>query len=57
MTLSDERLRRCGLTLRCAPVSDGFARAVCGQHGFVSVTRMTGEGAVLLVVPENGTAR
>ena len=29
--------------------------AICGQHGFISVTRMTGEGAVLLVVPENGT--
>jgi hypothetical protein len=29
--------------------------AICGQHGFVSVTRMTGEGAVLVVVPENGT--
>ena len=29
--------------------------AICGHHGFVSVTRMTGEGPVLLVVPENGT--
>lgn len=29
--------------------------AISGQHGFVSVTRCTGEGAVLLVVPENGT--
>ena len=29
--------------------------AICGQHGFVSVTRMTGEGAALVVVPEGGT--
>jgi hypothetical protein len=29
--------------------------AICGEHGYVSVTRMTGEGAVLLVVPDNGT--
>ena len=29
--------------------------SITGQHGFVSVTRITGRGAVLMVVPENGT--
>ena len=38
-----------------AAINSFIDPAICGQHGFVSVTRMTGEGAVLLVVPENGT--
>eukprot|EP01051_Picozoa_sp_SAG22_P036372 SAG22_NODE_17584_length_302_cov_0.960591_1_plen_97_part_01 len=29
--------------------------AIGGEHGFVSVTRITGRGQVLLLVPENGT--
>ena len=30
--------------------------AIAGHHGFVSVTRMTGKGAVLLVAPDNTAA-
>lgn len=40
-----------GLAATCSFVDP----AIAGQHGFVSVTRMTGEGQVLLVVPENKT--
>ncbi len=44
------------MSLDSMAATDSFIDpAISGQHGFVSVTRMTGEGAVLLVVPENGT--
>lgn len=44
------------MSLDSMAATDSFIDpAICGQHGFVSVTRMTGEGAVLLIVPENGT--
>ena len=44
------------MSLDSMAATDSFIDpAISGEHGFVSVTRMTGEGAVLLVVPENGT--